>query len=207
MRHWEFVRGKLRHDPLYHMLHERFEGVGARTVLDLGCGRGIALSLLAAARRLDGAGAAAAGELRGVDRNTAAVRVAQAALQDRATIEVADLPTYEPPGADVVLLLDVLHYLDAEAQERLLARACRALRPGGVLLVREPDAARGVRFLATRSSERCMAILRGHLRQRFHYRTEAQWLAMLRGHGLDVKRTDASRGTPFANVLLEGRAP
>ena len=219
VRHWEFVRGKLRYDPVYLMLHERFEGAGARTVLDLGCGRGIALSLLDAARgahaartthetsRVDGAVAVAPGELRGVDRNVAAVRVAQAALGDRATIEVADLASYQPPDADIVLLLDVLHYLDAEAQERLLARACRALRTGGVLLVREPDASRGVRFLATRSSERCMAILRGHLRQRFHYRTEALWLAMLRGHGLDVKRTDASRGTPFANVLLEGRAP
>jgi len=207
VRHWEFVRGKLRHDPLYHILHERFEGAGDRTVLDLGCGRGIALSLLDAARRVDGAGAVAPGELLGVDRNAAAVRVAQAALGGRATIEVADLATYEPPGADVILLLDVLHYLDAEPQERLLARACRALRPGGLLLVREPDASRGLRFLLTRSSERCMAILRGHLRQRFHYRTEALWLAMLRGHGLDVKRTDASRGTPFANVLLEGRAP
>ena len=206
VRHWEFVRGKLRHDPLYLMLHERLEGAGARNVLDLGCGRGIALSLLDATRRVDGAGAVAPGELLGVDRNAAAVRVAQAALGGRATIEVADLASYQPPDADIVLLLDVLHYLDAEAQERLLARACRALRPGGVLLVREPDAARGVRFLATRSSERCMAILRGHLRQRFHYRTEAQWFTMLRGHGLDVRRTDASRGTPFANVLLEGRA-
>ncbi len=218
VRHWEFVRGKLRHDPLYLMLHERLEGAEARTILDLGCGRGIALALLDAARRvgaarsihaarrIDGAPPDGSVELLGVDRNSRAVRVARAALLGRARIEVADLATYQTPEADVELLLDVLHYLDAEAQERLLTRACGSLRPGGRLFVREPDASRGRSFFVTRSAERAMAILRGHWRQSFHYRTGAEWLELLRGHGLAAAASDASRGTPFANILIEGRA-
>jgi SAM-dependent methyltransferase len=133
-------------------------------------------------------------------------KAARAALDGRAGIEAADLGYYQPPDADVVLLLDVLHYLDAAAQELIVARACRALRPGGLLLLREPDAAGGRQFLMTRAAERAMAVLRGQLRQRFHYRSGEEWLALLHGHGLEVTATGASRGTPFANVLIEGRA-
>jgi SAM-dependent methyltransferase len=207
VRHWEFVRGKLRHDPLYLMIHERLESRRGGTVLDLGCGVGIALSLLDAQERIAGApDASPRRDLLGVDHNVAVVRVAGAALDGRARIEVSDLAAFEPPAADVVLLLDVLHYLDAAAQERILAAACRALRPGGLLLLREPDAAGGRQFLMTRGAERAMAILRGHLRQRFHYRSGAEWLALVRSCGLDVTVTNASRGTPFANVLIEGRS-
>jgi len=203
-RHWEFVRGKLRHDPVYSILHERLAPAAGGTVLDLGCGRGIALSLLAAARRVDGTRAPLV--LHGVDRDASVLRVAREALGGAARIEEAELAVYRPPEADVVLLLDVLHYLAADEQAALLTRACRALRPGGLLLVREPDAAAGRRFFATRASERAMAILRGRPGQRFHYRAAGEWQALLRDCGLAVTMAGASRGTPFANVLMEGRA-
>lgn len=207
VRHWEFVRGKMRHDPVYFMLHDHLEGTGG-TILDLGCGRGIALALLDATRNERGAaGTIAPRKLLGVDCNPKVTRVARAALGENASIEERDLADFQPPAADVVLLLDVLHYLDAAVQEQVLDRACHSLRPGGLLFMREPDAASGVKFFVTRTAERTMSILRGRLRQRFHYRSGAEWHALLRGHGLTVAASGAAQGTPFANVLIEGRAP
>jgi hypothetical protein len=106
-----------------------------------------------------------------------------------------------------VLLLDVLHYLAAGEQERLLDRAVAALVPGGRLILREADAAGGAAFRRTRAAERLCAIGRGHFRQRFHFRTAGEWIERLRARGLDVVALPMSQGTPYANVLIEGERP
>lgn len=226
--HWEFVRGKLRFDPFYQGLLRH--GVLPRRgrLLDLGCGRGILPSLLIAAETLwreDRWAANAASmsstettkagaqwqppplglELVGVDARRKHVEVARRALGPRATIHLGDVlgPHVEP--ADVIVLADVLHYLSAERQEQLLDRAARALRPGGRLLLRECDASAGARFVMTRVQERICALFRGEWRQRFHYRDEKAWSALLEAQGLTTESRPMWGGTPYSNVLIEAR--
>ena len=204
---WEFVRIKLRRDPLYRSVLTRLESIASGRVVDLGCGRGIALALLATAETARGQATDPGPEMIGVEARASTAATARTALGARAHIELADLSVYDPPPADAVLLLDVLHYLDDTVQRRLIALVARQLRPAGVLLVREPDAAAGVRFLVTRSTERLTAIARGGWRQRFHYRAAADWVGLFESHGLQVSTHPMSRGTPFANVLLEASTP
>src|SRR5204862_6951275 len=52
---WEFVRGKLRGDPVYRALLDRLAGFHGGRLVDLGCGRGIALALFHTARTRAGA--------------------------------------------------------------------------------------------------------------------------------------------------------
>jgi len=204
--HWEFVRGKLLHDPLYKEIWSRLGTQGGGSILDLGCGRGIALALAHTARRTRSTHPEPAPMvLLGVEVRPGPAHVARAALGDAARVEIADLSDYSPPTADVVLLLDVLHYLDATAQERLLSRIVRALRPGGVLLVREPDASSGMSFRITRAAERLRAIARGSWRQSFHYRAGSDWVRVLGNYGLSVTQQPMDRHTPFSNVLFEAR--
>jgi uncharacterized protein (DUF2062 family)/trans-aconitate methyltransferase len=213
--HWEMVRGKLRYDPVYLDLLRWGALPDGGQLLDLGCGRGILFGLVAAARTAAARGELPAGwpdppmnaTLHGIEARPRIAAAAAAALAGAATIEAADLTAAPLPPARAVLLLDVLHYLPAAAQERLLARAAACLEPRGVLLMREADAAGGARFLATRAAERLCALARGHLRQRFRYRAAAEWRALLAAQGLAVAPASPLSAGAYANVLLEARKP
>lgn len=261
MLHWEFVRGKLRHDPLYFGLLRRGSLPSGGTLLDLGCGRGILFSLLNAARQQAAAGAYPPGwpappsglTLHGIEGRAKAARTARVALAAAAVgfepahpvdpvipiepadaEDPADLPTADPahpgviapaagrtfpaevdhgdlrdvcrsglPPAVAITLFDVLHYLPAAAQEELLDRAAACLAPGGLLLIREADAAGGAAFTRTRVAERLCATLRGDLRQHFHYRSGDDWQRLLEERGFAVEAVPMAEGTPYANVLIE----
>lgn len=210
---WEFVRGKLRFDPLYLGLLRESLLPRAGTLVDLGCGRGIALALLAAAPRIHAEGIWPDGwpdppgslALVGVDAAGRVLRSARRALGQDAMIEEVDLCGYEPPSCSAILLTDVLHYLPEDQQRALLERAAGALQEDGVLLIREADAARGWRFWVTRGAERLRAWSRGHIRQRFHYRSTTQWRELLQSLGFIVSTVPMSQGTPFGNDLLIAR--
>jgi len=211
--HWEFVRAKLRHDPMYREILAAGLLPGDGRLLDLGCGRGILLALVQAAIDLH-----ARGEwdpewsapphnlsLEGVELRASHAVVARMATQGHARITVADLAGLVVAPAKAVALLDVLHYLPAHEQESLVRRVSAALEPGGVILIREPDTARAVRFLVTRVGERLCSMLRGEWRRRLHYRSTEAWCALLARQGLQVETRASWRGTPFANVLIRGR--
>ncbi|MDH4095418.1 MAG: class I SAM-dependent methyltransferase [Betaproteobacteria bacterium] len=198
---WHFARGKLGRDPAFrHFLEARLIPEGAR-LLDLGCGQGLLRALL------DAAGEPRLASYRGFELMARDVERARRALGGDCGVSQGDIRTAPFGSADVVVLLDVLHYLPLADQDAVLARVRAALAPGGTLLLRIGDAGGGLPFLLSNWADWCVACARGHGATRFHCRSVAQWRGALEALGFAVRAEPMSRGTPFANVLLVARAP
>ena len=195
------ARGKLTFDPVYRALIER--GIArAGPLADLGCGRGLLLALV-----LESCGPARPPMLCGIEISPAAAHAARRALGDAASVVEGDLGTAAVPACEVAALLDVLHYLPADAQDRVLARVRASLRPGGRLFLREADAGAGAGYLAVRLSERLASAARGQPLRRFAYRSVEAWTDRLRALGFETEVAPMGMGTPFSNVLIEARTP
>ena len=166
------------------------------TFLDLGCGQGLLLALLCEAKT--------GLSLHGIDTHPRRVSIARRALGTDAVIEERDLRKLDfPQSCAAVALIDVLLYLPEP--EPVLRAAADALAPGGVLLVREPDASAGLAFAFTRLGSWFDAMTRGRASAPIRYRPAGYWREQLAGLGLAVEAQPMSSGTPFANVLFVGK--
>lgn len=194
---YHFARGKLSRDPAFGaIVHGDWIPPGSR-VLDLGCGQGLLAALLDAAQR--------GCRVRGIELMPADVARARAALGDAAEFVQGDIRDADFGTADVAVILDVLHYIERDAQDQVLRRLRRALEPDGLLLLRVGDAAAGWPFRLSNWVDRTVFLARGHGLARLHCRPLADWRASLETLGFEVRTIPLSHGTPFANVMLEGR--
>lgn len=207
---YHFVRGKLRHDPVYRAILKNGLLPNEGRLVDIGCGLGILSALLIEARNQhqvenwnpDWSTPPQNLELHGVELLDWKVETARQALGDRATICQGDIRTFELPDCSAAILLDVLLYLNAAEQRQILQRIARTLQPGGTLLLREGDAAGGLRYYVTNLAEHICCLWRGQGWQALHYRSTAEWIALLEELGFSVDSLPMSQGTPFSNVLF-----
>jgi 2-polyprenyl-3-methyl-5-hydroxy-6-metoxy-1,4-benzoquinol methylase len=121
-----YVRWKVRTDPAYSAVRDALRGRTA-AVVDLGCGVGLLPFYL----REHGHVA----PMLGIDFDQRKIDVARKAAEHYEDIEFipGDARAAIPPGHDVVIL-DILHYFDAESQQMILRHAARA---GGVIVIRQ----------------------------------------------------------------------
>jgi uncharacterized protein (DUF2062 family) len=207
---WEFARGKLRGDPLYRTVLMDCQLPSGGTLVDVGCGQGLMLALLAEAASMSREGAWPGAcpavpvfdRLVGIETRRRVASVAVRALGDRASIVLGDARAHAFERARVVLFFDVLHMVSSADQERLLAIAAQGLDHGGTIVVREPDAGAGWAFTAVRAGNTLKAAITGNWRQRFHFRPAAAWVHLFEALGFRVEQRGTGEGTPFANVLF-----
>lgn len=210
---WRFARGKLGGDPAYRYVLEHGLIAPRARVLDLGCGRGLFASLLSAASDLQACGAwpqawqqaPVLAQIHGIELMAADVQRARDALGLRATFVQGDICKTPFSQADVVVILDVLHYLGYDAQAQVLSRVKDALAPRGLLLLRVGDAAGGLPFHVSNWVDLVVTSARGHLLPRLYCRSLDEWTVLLSGLGFAVKKRAMSSATPCANVLLVAR--
>jgi SAM-dependent methyltransferase len=210
---YEFARGKLAGDPAYRAILERGLLQGRPRVLDLGCGLGLLAAVLRAAERCAEDGGWPAGwpaaprglSIRGIELMPHTVQRARRALGGAAEIVQGDIRSADFGAADAVVILDVLHYIEAAAHRGLLARVHATLPPAGLLLLRVADAAGGLRFRCGQCWDQAVMLARGRGWIRQHCRSLGEWRTLLLECGFDSQVMSMSEGTPFANVLLCAR--
>ena len=193
----EFVRWKLRLDRIFRLLAA--EDLGSGTVVDLGCGYGMALSFAAfvhSSRRLVGC------DLDG--HRIAVARQALGALN--ADLSVADIRGFELPPAGLILILDVLQYLGAAEQMALLQRCCSALEPQGLLIFRVHDRERGLWSTITLAFDGLIFAC-GRAGIRPLTLRAAEYRSVLENAGLRVEECRFRNRLPLAHILFIARKP
>lgn len=210
---WHFARGKLGRDPVFRSLLDHGELAGRARVVDIGCGQGLLASLLQACSDLQHAGrwpaawaqAPAATAYTGIElmaRDVARAEHAVGTLALAPRFVVADMREVALPACDLVVILDVLHYVNHAAQAALLERVRDALHPRGRLLLRIGDASRRRGYAISQWVDRIVTRVRGHRVPPTWGRPLADWVTLLQDLGFAVRAVPMSAGTPFANVLL-----
>jgi SAM-dependent methyltransferase len=217
---WHFARVKLAQDPMFAAVLARGLLAGRARLLDLGCGQGLMAAWLLAAHGCYTRGAdqwpaawPAPPLLQsycGIEINAREVARARRAfaLQAGAALQIVhgDVRDVDYAPADAVMILDVLHYLDYTAQERVLQRARRALTPHGRLLLRIGDAAGGAGCTLSKIVDQAVLVARRGRVLRLRCRTLPQWQALLGQCGFRSSAVPVSGDRRFVNVLLHAEA-
>jgi uncharacterized protein len=126
-----YLRVKIRLEKDYRLFHELLPSGGR--ILDIGCGYGFMSYMLqfAAGER----------EITGYDHDEEKISLANHCFSRNSNIHFvkADITRLHIGPADAIILSDVLHYLMPDQQEQLIQHSIAALRPGGMLLIRDGD--------------------------------------------------------------------
>jgi SAM-dependent methyltransferase len=210
---WHFARGKLGRDPAFKGMLANGLLSGRKRILDIGCGQGLLASWLFSARKQYESGRWPSGWpeppildiVRGIElmpRDVERAKDSLSAHGDKVLIEVGNMCSADFGSADAVVILDVLHYVDFNAQDDVLRRVHHCLDSQGVLLLRVGDAAAGLPFKMSNWVDNVVTWVRGHRTLPRYCRTLAEWKARLSDLGFEVDAMPMHVGTPFANILL-----
>jgi 1-acyl-sn-glycerol-3-phosphate acyltransferase len=140
-----YLRVKIRLEKDYQLFHDLLPEQGR--ILDFGCGYGFMsymLQFLAPDRRITGYD---------YDEDKIAVAAHCFSCNENIHFVQADVSQLSPEPADAMILSDLLHYLEPDQQEALIQKCMDALRPGGVLLIRDGDRDQEKKHERTRLTE------------------------------------------------------
>jgi uncharacterized protein len=126
-----YLRVKIRLENDYQVFHELLPKQGR--ILDIGCGYGFMSYMMNFA--------APGRDMIGYDYDDEKISVASHCFSRNTNIHFvkADVNQLQTGPADAIILSDLLHYLQPVQQETLIQKCMDALRPGGMLLIRDGD--------------------------------------------------------------------
>jgi 2-polyprenyl-3-methyl-5-hydroxy-6-metoxy-1,4-benzoquinol methylase len=196
-----FIRARLRSAPLEAISCCL---VGPR-ILDVGCGHGL-LVALAATTRPDW-------QVTGIDVDHRKVAWAKRSVGrlSNVTVESTSLDDWaarHPGQADCVAIADVLYLLPPAVWPVVLASVKRALRPGGLLVLKEAEADGSWRSLKTLWQERLMVRLlrRTHASGAVGFVTRQEIVSHLEAAQFQVQSVEVFTNYTTPHVLLTARA-
>jgi 2-polyprenyl-6-hydroxyphenyl methylase/3-demethylubiquinone-9 3-methyltransferase len=197
-----FVRGRLASAPL-HELAARARG---QALLDVGCGHGALIALLAAGH--------AERHVVGIDPDARKIDWARRSVGRCGNVEliactIEALAAQRPSAFDTVLVADVLYLLPAAQWTPFLRAAHTLLRPGGQLVLKEAEDDGSWRTRKALWQERIMVGLLRRTRSSgaVGVAPRSVLAEALRGAGFAIEETvGLARGYTTPHVLFTARA-
>lgn len=166
-------------------------------IIDLGCGDGFLVNYLALLNRNC--------KFLGIELNKYRVALANKGLTNTKFIQ-SDISNSDIPKADVILLVHVLHHLQSkEIQESVLQECFKKLNKEGKLLIVEIDYKPKLKYFLTWFVDVCVVPIlfdKKLIDFNINYRSENQWVQLLKKIGYLVTVENADKGKPFSNVII-----
>ena len=141
-----YMKVKLRLEKWYEQYDRLVPRKGI--IVDIGCGYGAMsymLSILSNRRTIYG-----------IDYDQEKIEVAKNAFlaNDKLTFSCADIRQVDFPVADAFIISDVLHYLNYQEQEAVIAKCIANLSDGGSIIIKDGDSSLEDRHKKTEDSEK-----------------------------------------------------
>ena len=178
-----YVRWKIASDPAYDAVFHRARG----PIVDIGCGAGV----LAAYLRARGFDAPIAG----VDHDRRKIELARACGLPRAVFNVGDASEIDLRGT--VVMLDLLHYFDDDAQAAMLRRAAS---DANLVIIRDALRDGSWRYRATYAQEAFARAVRWLQADRLNFPRRETIVDAFRGFESEI--VPLWGRTPFNNYLF-----
>jgi len=193
-----YIKVKIRMEKHYLIFHGILPEKGL--ISDIGCGYGFMaymLQLMAPGRRIIG-----------YDHDPDKIDTAQNNnLNNKKTEFIqTDITVLEPENSDAFLLADVLHYLPAEEQEKLITACSGKLNAGGVIIIRDADADMQRKHRGTKLTE-FMSTRTGFNRTRaggnkLYFMPKRFYLGIFEKLGLEIEIIDDTKLTSNLVYIL-----
>lgn len=139
------------------------------TIVDIGCGNGGLTNYLAlrSSKRI----------MKGIDLSKERITVAQNSVNKRKNIQFihGDATTAKLPRVDCYLMVDVLHHISFEKQEKLLLFLANSLKGSSIIIVKEVDPSNRIPFLFGHSIEKIL-----YPKERIYARSKKEWINLFK---------------------------
>jgi 2-polyprenyl-3-methyl-5-hydroxy-6-metoxy-1,4-benzoquinol methylase len=167
-------------------------------IIDLGCGNGLlaAIMTLGSAER----------RITGYDLDPKKIRVAEelkiANAWSNIDFRPGNITAMDYPQTDVFTLIDVLYLIPFSDQYTILRRCARALRPDGLLVIKEMDTRPRWKYAWNLIQETLAVKVIGFtLGSRFFFRACPDFLTILSSLGFQTTVIGLDRGYPYPHIL------
>lgn len=148
------------------------------TVLDIGCGNGGFSNYLCleSPKR----------KVLGIDLSKKRVEIAKKSIGKRKNVHFifGDVTKIKQPFADCYLIVDVLHHIDFEKQEKLLEFLAKKLNRRSSLIIKEIDPSNKIPFLFGHTIEKIL-----YPKEKIYARPKKEWEKIFKSFGLSIKVT------------------
>ena len=146
------------------------------TIFDIGCGNGgLAnyLSLQSSERNV-----------LGIDLSRKRITSAKKSIGKRKNVKfiLGDITIVKQPSADSYLIIDVLHHIDFQSQEKLLKFLAKKMNKNSMLIIKEVDPSNKIPFLFGHLIEKTL-----YSKEKIYARSRKDWQRIFRSLDLSVK--------------------